>query len=279
MECYRVALFGKRWEQNLEIVCPAWYPGIEALTEAIPALADQGVTAIEIGVGTPDYFDHRDGGHMQKLLDTLSSSGIRVPSIHSPLGPKYDVSSLEDATHERGVDALIDSIELASVLDADKVIVHASDRVNGDRPRRAERARGVLREMAAVATESGIILALENLPPDFLGHTPEEIIALLDGTDRATVGVCFDSGHANLSGHFVEFASAMLPLAVTTHLHDNDGTADQHLFPGGGNIDWRNFASTYRVLECKATIMLECKPPSDVVWSAAFQNFRVALGE
>lgn len=263
----------------MEIVCPAWYPGAELLTEAIPTMADQGVTAIEIGVGAPDYFDHRDGCQIQKLLDTLLSSGVRVHSIHAPFGPDYDVSSLDDAIHERGVDSLIDAIELASVMDADKVIVHASDTLNGERARRADRARGVLREMASVAAESGIVLALENLPPNYLGHTPDELLALLDGTDRGAVGVCFDSGHANLSGHFPEFASAILPLAVTTHLHDNDGTADQHLFPGSGSIDWRTFASTYRILECKATIMLECKPPADMLWSEAFQKLRIALGE
>lgn len=263
----------------MEIVCPAWFPGAELLTEAIPTMADQGVTAIEIGVGKPDYFDHRNCGHIQKLLDTLSSSGVRVHSIHSPFGPNYDISSLDDAVHESGVDALIDSIELASVLDADKVIVHASEVLNGERGRRIERARGVLREMASVAAESGIVLALENLPPNYLGHTPEEILALLDGTDRGSVGVCFDSGHANLSGHFAEFASAMLPMSVTTHLHDNDGSGDQHLFPGSGNIDWRNFASTYRILECKATIMLECAPPTNMLWSEAFQKLRLALGE
>ena len=232
------------------------------------------MTAIEIGIGNPDNFERGDSNQLQKLLDVLSSSGIRVHSVHAPFGVKYDVSDLDDTVHERGVDALIDSIELASVMDADKVIVHASEIVNEDRPRRMERARGVLREMAAVAAESGIVLALENLPPRYLGHTPEELLALLDGTDRAAVGVCFDSGHANLSGHFAEFASAMLPLAVTTHLHDNNGAKDQHLFPGDGNIDWHNFASTYRILECRASIMLECKPPPNVVWSEAFQKLR-----
>jgi len=261
----------------LEIVCPAWFEGAELLAEAIPEMADQGVTAVEIGVGMPEHYNHRSGGQIQKLLDTLSASGVRVHSIHAPFGVNYDVSSPDDAVHERGVDALIDSIELASVMDADKVIVHASDALNGDRPRRADRARGVLREMASVAAESGIVLALENLPPNYLGHTPEELISLLDGTDRGTVGVCFDSGHANLSGHFAEFASAMLPLAVTTHLHDNDGSADQHLFPGRGNIDWRGFGNTYRILECKATIMLECKPPDAMLWSEAFQSLRHAL--
>jgi sugar phosphate isomerase/epimerase len=123
------------------------------------------------------------------------------------------------------------------------------------------------------------VLALENLPPGYLGCTPEEIISLLDRTDRGAVGVCFDSGHANLSGHFLEFASALLPMAVTMHLHDNDGNSDQHAFPGLGNIDWHAFATTYRVLECKATLIIECKLPEGMIWSEAFQKLRIALDE
>lgn len=263
----------------MEIVCPAWYPGIEKLIDAIPVLADQGVTAVEIGIDFPEYFDHRDSFELDSLMSRLSTSGIRVHSVHAPFGPQYDISSLDDAVHERGVDALIDSIELASVLEARNVIVHASDVLPKIANGRLERARGVLREMAGVAQESGIVLALENLPPGYLGHTPGEIVALLNGIDPESIGICFDTGHANLSGRFIEFAESMLVRAVTTHIHDNNGSEDQHLFPGYGNINWQEFGSAYRRLGSTASLMLECVPPKGMPWSDAFQRLRSALGE
>ena len=263
----------------MEIVCPAWCPGAERLIDAIPILADQGVTAVEIGVDFPQYFDHRDAFELQRLMLELASCGVRTHSVHAPFGPSYDISSPDDEVHERGVEALIDSIQLAGVLGANTVIVHASDIATNGRSRRFDRARGVLREVGVVAKESGVIMALENLPPDHVGHTPDEILALLEGTDSESVALCFDSGHANLSGHFTRFVDALLPYAVTTHLHDNDGKEDQHRFPGEGTIDWRGFAAAYRALNCKASIMLECKPPEDVLWSEAFHRLRLALGE
>lgn len=263
----------------MEIVCSAWYPKADELIEAIPLLADQGVTAIEIGLEFPQYFDHCNGFELQKLMSKLSSSGIRVHSIHAPFGPPYDLSSPDDQIHERGVEALIESIEIANMLGAGTVVVHASHAVDNSRSRRIERARGVLREVSVVSKESGVMMALENLPPGYLGHTPEELQVLLEGTDEESVRICFDSGHANLSGHFDEFARALLPYAITTHLHDNDGSGDQHRFPGEGTIDWRNFAAVYRGCGCRASIMLECEPPEDVAWTEAFQRFRTAPGE
>lgn len=266
-------------EFTLEIVCPAWYPGVDSLIEAIPQLADQGVTAIEIGINHPEYFDTSDGAGLQRLITKLSYAGVRVHSIHAPFGHEYDISSPDDTVHERGVESLIQSIELANLLGADKVIIHGSEKFTEGKSRRIDRARGVLRELSIIAKESGVIIALENLPPDYLGNTPQEILELLDGTDFESIRVCFDSGHANLTGHFMEYAEALLPFAITTHLHDNDGTGDQHRFPGDGNIDWCEFAATYRRCGCEAAIMLECKPPVDVPWSEAFQRFRAALGE
>ncbi|OFX17121.1 MAG: hypothetical protein A2Z18_01265 [Armatimonadetes bacterium RBG_16_58_9] len=263
----------------MEIVCPAKYPGIQRLVDAIPILADQGVTAIELGADPPEYFDYRDAYEVQDMLPRLVASGIRVHSVHARYGPTYDISSPDDKVHERGVDALIDAIEVATVLGAERVIVHASDVVSDGRMRRLDRARGVLREVAVVAKQSGAVLALENLGPECFGHTPDEIFQLLNGTNSETIGVCFDSGHANLSGRFAEFMDALLPHAVVMHLHDNDGKGDQHRFPGEGNIDWRRFASAYRAANCDASVILDCAPPDKLAWSEAFQRFRKTLGE
>ena len=263
----------------MEIVCPAWCPQAENMVKAIPLLANQGVTAIEVWIDHPDYLNVEDEFELEGLVASLGECGVRVHSVHSPFGIECDVSSLDDKIHERGVDGLIASIEVANMLGAGKVIVHASHSLNGTVNGRFERARGVLREMTGLARESGIVLALENLPPGYLGHTPDEMLDLLDGLDRESIGICFDSGHANLSGHFHEFAAALLPRSVTMHLHDNDGKTDEHRFPGEGTIDWRAFGSLCHKAGAGASMMLECKPPEGVVWFEAFQRLRLALGE
>ncbi len=263
----------------MEIVCPAWHPNAERLVEAIGLLSDEGVTAIEIGVGHPEYFDHTDTFELKRLKAELSASGVRAHAIHAPFGPSYDISSPVDSIHDHGVNAIIESLELANYLESECVIIHAGDIVENGLSRRLERAHGVIVELSALATESGIIIAVENLIPSFLGHQPEELFCLIKDTNPKAIRICFDSGHANLSGRFNEFAEALLPYSYTTHIHDNDGREDKHLFPGMGNINWHVFADIYRRSFCSASIMLECMPPENVNWSEAFQCFRNALGD
>lgn len=266
-------------ELRLEIICPAKFPGTQRAVEAIPILADQGVTAVEVSVEFNNYFDHHDPDEVHRLISVLSSSGVRVQSVHGAFGRSYDISSPDDQIHEQGVDGLIESIELASLLDAERVIVHASDFFENNRERRFDRAHGVLKELSAVASEAGIVIALENLIPKFLGYDPDELLALLEGIDPGAIGICFDTGHANLSGRFEEYAETLLPYAVEIHLHDNDGTQDQHKFPGNGTINWPRFAALLRESGSMASMMIECQPPEGIPWSKAFQMFRAQLGE
>ncbi len=107
---------------------------------------------------------------------------------------------------------------------------------------------GALREYAK---QRGVVVALENLhgfsydrtrfpvtPQDFF-----ECQAAL-GDDLPLV---YDSGHANSTGLTAsEFILAVgLNNIVGAHIHDNDGTDDQHLSLGEGNIDFPQFFLDY----------------------------------
>jgi sugar phosphate isomerase/epimerase len=213
------------------------------------------------------------------LISNLKTSGIRVHSIHTPFSAKCDLSSLDDAIHEKGVVGLIESIELAQLFEARNVIVHASDKIAPeDNKRRFNRAKGVLREMSLLAAESSVIITIENLPPGYLASNPKEFIKLIESIDKESVKGCFDTGHANLTGDFEDFAKQALPYCVTTHIHDNNGDADTHLFPGKGSIDWKAFGNLYHHIESNASIMMECFPANGMNWISAFQLFRSTVG-
>ncbi len=81
--------------------------------------------------------------------------------------------------------------------------------------------------------DRGIVLAIENgFPAD------DEI--LTQCSERFTpefIGMCFDSGHANLNGNSEEMMMSASRLRAL-HLHDNRGMTDDHQPPLHGTVDW-----------------------------------------
>lgn len=262
----------------MDFVCPAWHSSIEDFFEEIPILAAQSVRAIEIGMRSPVFLEDTCHSEIEMVIRDLGRAGIKVNSVHAPFGPSVDLSSFDDNIHEQGVAAIIQAIEFTRMLDAKFLIVHASHGdISDDRAKRLDRARGVIRELAVLAEASEITLAIENLPPQYLSAIPDETLRIVKGAASANVGVCFDTGHANLSNHFEDFAHQLLPKTVTAHIHDNLGLLDEHLFPGEGSIDWALYGNLIRELCPKAPQMIECKPPEDWDWPRAFIHLNELL--
>jgi sugar phosphate isomerase/epimerase len=262
----------------VEIVCPVKNHDNERFSKIIPILANQGVTAVEIPLNYPDDFDYKNEKDMRALIKACRLSGIRINTVHAPFGPEYDISSLDDKVHEKGVDGLLESIEFANIVECNKIIVHSSYRLNDDRKKRLDRAKGVLKELAVVAKESNILIAIENLPPNYIGNTFQELLSIINHIDSPSASICFDCGHANMLGEFTEYTKQLLPYASVTHIHDNDGTEDSHLFPGLGNINWKEFWAEYIRIDCGASISLECLPQPHETWIDAFQKIRRIFG-
>lgn len=107
------------------------------------------------------------------------------------------------------------------------------------------------REKAKVAQSFGVELAVENMivTKHFDGteewrycNCPDQLIELVDAIDMQGVGFCFDVGHA----HYMKedlYHSVMRygDRLISIHVHDNDGSYDQHILPYSGQADWGRF--------------------------------------
>ena len=103
-----------------------------------------------------------------------------------------------------------------------------------------------------------VIYCLENIFKPI--NTVSVILELLKKFDSPHLGVCFDSGHANIMEKGMAFSDSrpwgqwegrgeiewehdvlnkLLPHIVTCHLHDNNGSQDQHKLPGQGTVNWQ----------------------------------------
>ena len=96
------------------------------------------------------------------------------------------------------------------------------------------------------AKNSGVGIALENdfenpeLPDQkIFGADISGLCKLIDAFDDPGAGICYDFGHANLTGGFHRDNLKIIGKRLkATHVHDNDFIHDNHFMPFFGRTDW-----------------------------------------
>ena len=84
---------------------------------------------------------------------------------------------------------------------------------------------------------------------------------LLSEDPAEYLGLCYDSGHGNIVGRQgLGDLEALTDRLIALHLHDNDGTGDQHKLMFTGTVDWPRLAkliarSSYRQCVSSESVM------------------------
>lgn len=170
----------------------------------------------------------------------LKTYGLQLLDLHGSVGPeKCWFSPLE---HERraGVELVRNRIAMAARLGSDVVIMHAlrwQPEVVGNSERWSQLQRS-LDALEPFARRHGVRLAIENMPADDFA----DIRRLFAAYGPDYLGLCYDSGHGNIGGEGLAHLETVKDRLISIHLHDNDGSADQHLVPFAGTVNWPRLA-------------------------------------
>lgn len=209
-----------------------------------------------------DALDADDEAFMSSVRNELAEAELSVWSVHSPFGPEVDISSPDGAVRDRGVKAIKRAAKGAAIFGARAMVVHCGDICeDGDHPERLEKALNSLNLILETCAPLGVKIALENLPPQRLTCDADELMSVVDRFPSDRVGVCLDTGHANIAGTLLPLIKRVAPRIATVHLHDNDGTGDQHLVPGGGTIDWIAVREALKASPYSGPLMFEVDRP------------------
>ncbi len=183
-----------------------------------------------------------DPADARRRLDAL---GLAAAAVHTPSAGWHN-SAADTRTRESSVRACCESLAWALEIGAGLVIVHPNapdmDGNAGDFDVARHLGRESVARIAEEAGRLGLRIAVENMPRREHIHLPgtamAEVLELIEGLGEH-VGVCLDTGHSNINGlsaaDEVDAAGGRL---FSVHLHDNDGTGDQHAVPGEGTVDW-----------------------------------------
>jgi sugar phosphate isomerase/epimerase len=176
-------------------------------------------------------------GNTREVAEIAGSTGLSL-SVHAPYSD-LNLASLNYPIWRESIRQILACIDRAAEL-TDRVTVHPGylSPVGKLLPDRTwELQKSALSEIGAFAADRGVHVFLENMGglKEVLCRFPEEILGMIDGVRG--VGFTLDVGHAHTVGKVREFLR-VLSSANHLHIHDNHGTADEHLALGDGTIPW-----------------------------------------
>jgi sugar phosphate isomerase/epimerase len=186
-------------------------------------------------------------------------------AVHAPFSD-LNIASLNLQIRENSVAQIIESIRICNDLGIELVTIHPGyksplgayflDNIK-------ETNKKSLIEISRAGEEYGIMLALENIPKMWISlcSDAQEMKELIDGTN---LKVCFDVGHAHISGTVDGFLD-LKENFVNLHLHDNNGDKDKHLVLGQGNINLKEILKELK--EYKGDFVIESTSLEDGIRS------------
>lgn len=205
--------------------------------EGLRAIASSGFSAVDFTfyfelealVEQDDYLIIARDAH-----ELMGELGLVCTQAHAPFSL---CPGEERAQSERKFRNIVRSMQMASIMGAKIIVVHSPAAPTQDETEIA--ALRLYRALMPYCREFGIRIGVENLGNAL--STPESLNRVLAQLDEKWFTACFDVGHAWMLGiapqDFIRKIKSGRLGAL--HIHDNDGTDDQHQLPYWGTIDWK----------------------------------------
>jgi sugar phosphate isomerase/epimerase len=175
-----------------------------------------------------------DDCELDQIECWLHRYNLQVTDLHASAGKEKAWGSLREYERLAGVELVANRIATAERLGADVIVMHLPD-LKDPTTRDAAWAQVCksLDTLKPIARRYGVRIALENGPL-------AEVDKMLSLYDAEYLGLCYDCGHGNLVPDGLDWLERLQDRLIAIHLHDNDGSADQHNLPfwPGGTVDW-----------------------------------------
>jgi sugar phosphate isomerase/epimerase len=238
-------------------------------------LAEFGFKELEL-FATKGHFDYHDDRAIDELAGWLADTGLHLHSVHAPIvehllngqwGPPLSTAATAEQGRAAAVREAAAAARIAKRIPYSFLVTHLG--IPDDYKPAADdnslvAARRSIEEIAAAASEVGVMVAVEVIPNRI--SAAERLVGLLDDDlelPAPGAGICLDMGHAFLMGDLADAIEVVSGHLVTTHVHDNGGRADDHLTPFDGAIDWPTALMSLQKVGYEGVIMFELADTGD----------------
>ena len=185
----------------------------------------------------PCFFKEDDYSYVRKIREYMEDAGLKSSACHALWGKGNDCVTTDADEWKNMIGKHKKFLDLLSEVGVKTYTYHLGAAHEEKWENIASTVRKSVDALLPCCERNNIILALENS-----GETPDLIRKMSNfvaGYSHPYLGMCFDSGHANCYQDGIrETLEVMRENIVTCHLHDNNGTFDDHNPPGEGNTSW-----------------------------------------
>jgi sugar phosphate isomerase/epimerase len=228
-----------------------------------------GIPAVEIFCAR-QHLDYRDQAQINELGHWFRDSELKLHSLHSPMytddvwgrsGPNSVLSITEPVKSKRllVVDEIKRALDIADVIPFKYLVQHLGVSQEEYDERKLDAAFSSLEQINLSARERGVEVLLENIPNQL--SSAERLVSFLNQT-HLKMNFCLDVGHANMREGVSTAYTILKGRIRSTHIHDNNGKDDSHLWPlhsPGGTIDWKETMKLLRAGDGQFPLLLELR--------------------
>jgi len=250
-------------------LCPRQGEGCtEYVRHGVEFYKEHGFGAAEFGATMLSLSTDEWKKQVEEAIEASERSGVRFATAHLPFlggGGTKDAEFMVKFDRE-----MYNSIDAMKMLGVDCAVLHPNAPTvvmkDFDRKKAFDSVMAHLAPYAEYAAKVGLSVVVENMRVIHgMRHShrycqdPDE---LCEVADALGVGVCWDFGHANISGikqsEGLRYVGKRLK---AIHVNDNSGVDDDHIIPFTGTVDWRD----------------AMKGLKEIGYNGTF-NFEIALG-
>lgn len=220
-----------------------------------------------------------------KELEIINKNGLELTQAHAPF-PSFSKDHPEVLDYAIGVYKR--NIEFCQYAKIRNLVIHGiSYSLNDDINTKETIDKlnfKLYSSLIPVLKDTDVTVCLENLFSSnngvcYQGHCSDpyagakEIDELNALAGKECFGLCLDTGHANLLHHDLRTFIAVYGKRIKAlHIHDNNGSGDEHEAPLTGTINWNHFCSALKEVGYEGDLSFETFAQTNEV-----MNFDMAM--
>jgi len=235
---------------------------LENIDAGFAALAECGFRGIDFTTMMLKSVQENREEVYEKVAELAKKHGLVFAQSHLPFIPQKDGVPDRDAFYQEVCQAL----DATKALGIRYAVMHpnsASIPLSGyDRAAEYDNVMTYFAPFVEYANKIGVDMVVENMrsvqkgtPSHRYCSSPDE---LCDIADACGIGVCWDTGHANISGlcqsEAIRYVGDRLKVI---HLNDNTGDDDVHYLPFMGTVNWTDVMDGLKAIDYAGAINFE----------------------